>query len=208
MFNYLFIIHVSLHICPGVSNLPWYNPFCNAHLEWLSVFPLSWSRTTSVRGSVLLAGSCWSDILGVLVRIGLLEKQSNIWGDTVHPGCLQVGPERRAGGELHASDSWISTAVLWKSSVLHILHILLMYGYFMPILLSASPRSLDKRRCVGADELCPGGLCGLRTDSGLLTCVTSLRGWIPSPMPPRSVGLLFFTSCLFPPCCQQSSGTH
>lgn len=179
MFNYLFILHVSLHIHPGLSNLPWYNPFCNAHLEWLSVFPPSWSSATSVHGSALLAGSCWSDFLGGMVGTGLLEKQSNIWGDTVHPGCIQVRPDWRAGGELHASDSWISTAVLWKSSVLHFLHILLTCGYFIPILLSAFPRALDKHRCVGADELCPGGLCGLRTDSRLLACVTGLRGWIP-----------------------------
>lgn len=81
----------------------------------------------------------------------------------MHPGCLQVGPDWRPGGELHASDSWISTAVLWRSSVLHFLHILLTYVYFTPILLSASPRPLDKRRCIGADKLCPDGLCGLRT---------------------------------------------
>ena len=207
MFNYLFTIRVCLHVRPGLSNLLWYNPFCNAHLEWLSVFPPSWSSATSVHGSALLGGSCQSDLLGVVVSTGLLEKQSHIWGDTAHPGCHQVGPDW-SGGELHASDSWVSTALLWKSSVLLFLHIFLTCGYFIPILLSASPRALDRHKCVGADELCPGGLCGLRIDPGLLACVTSLRGWIPSPMPPCSVGLLFFTSCLFPPCCQQISRTR
>lgn len=62
--------------------------------------------------------------------------------------------------------------------------------------------------CVGTDKLSPGILCGLRRHSVLHACVTSLRGWSPSPRPPCSVGLLFVTSCLFPPCCQQISRTH
>lgn len=38
-FYYLFAIRVSLHVRPGLRNLPWYNPACDARLEWLSVLP-------------------------------------------------------------------------------------------------------------------------------------------------------------------------
>lgn len=61
--------------------------------------------------------------------------------------------------------------------------------------------------CV-ADKLCPGISCGLRRHSVLHASVTSLRDWSPSPRPHCSVGLLFVTSYLFPPCCQQISRTH
>lgn len=54
VFNFLFVIDVSLHIHPGLINLPWYSPCSNAHLEGLSVFPPSWSSATSVHGSALL----------------------------------------------------------------------------------------------------------------------------------------------------------
>lgn len=142
--------------------------------------------------------------LGVMVSTGLLKKQSSIWGDIAHPGFLRVVPTWRAGGEFHASDSWISTAVLQKSSVPFFLHKHLTCGYFTPICYQPIWQQLDKSKCVGTN--CPGILCGMRRDSALHACVTSLRGWSPSPSS-CSVGLLFVT-CLFSPCCQQISRTH
>lgn len=54
-------------------------------LAWTCEFSLSGSCATSVRRSGLLAGSWRSDLSGVMVSTRLLEKQSNISGDTEHP---------------------------------------------------------------------------------------------------------------------------
>lgn len=78
VFNYLFTVRVSLHVRPHLCNLPWYNPICNAHLEWLSVLPPGWSSATSACRSALLAGSCRSDLLGMMVSTELAEQQSHL----------------------------------------------------------------------------------------------------------------------------------
>lgn len=166
VFNFLFIIDISSHIHPGWIDLPWYSPCCNAHLEWLTAFPPSWSSETSVHRSALLGAA---KVTSLEWAQGFL-KSNQTFEETLHFGYLWVVPAWRAGGELHASNSWISMALLWKSRVMVFSAQTFAMWLLHTRLLSAYLPALDKSKCVGTDKPCAGILCGLRRDSSPCMC--------------------------------------